>query len=139
MSPRYLAMVCLVASAVWLPSVGAQEPGVTFVREGGGLARILLSSGNGQLEIRRSLWSNTTARTESGKSLSLTDPLMYNSHGVLPDGTRSGGYWNKPETFDLWQVEEVKDPNRPRASIVEISAEPPGFGLRKEATVAIEE
>ena len=128
--------VCLLLAVVRVD--GAQEPSVTFTRDGDGLATFAVCSGTGRLEVRRRLWNNTTAFTESGQSLGLIDPLMYSAHTVLPDGSKGGGYWNRPEVFDLWQVQEVKDPNRPDAAIVRIVAEPPGFGLRKEVTVAVE-
>ena len=132
------SVVPLLVLVLGLCCAGAQEPAVTFVRQEGRLTKFVLDSGAGRLEVRRKLWNNTTAFTESGQSLPLIDPLMYSAHAVLPDGSKTGGYWNKPEVFDQWQVEEVEAPDRPGARIVRIVAEPSGFGLRKEVTVAVE-
>ena len=136
MSQSPMSAICLCLATVFC--AGAQQPGVILTRDGDRLTKFSVDSGKGRLEVRRNLWSNTTAFTESGQSLGLIDPLMYSAHAVLPDGSKGGGYWNKPEVFDLWQVEEVKDPERPEAGIVKIVAEPPGFGLRKEVTVTVE-
>ena len=135
---RTVTLWLLLALAPCLAAPALAE--VKLNRKGDKLDSFTLTSGLGKsrIDVRRKLWSNTYAMTESGKSLALIDPFFYNIVIRLADGAKAGGYWNKPEIFDLWLVEPVKDPKRPEASIVKILAAPPGWGVRKEVSIAVE-
>lgn len=131
----HLTCWAIVATCVWASTATGA---VTLERDGRTLKKITIDSGKGRIEIRRSLWQNTAVFTESGKVLAIVDPFMYNARTRGPDVKVRGGYWSKPEVFDLWKVEQIGDPKRPGASIVKITAEPPGLGLRKQVTIAVE-
>ena len=131
----HLAWWVIATTYIW---TGTTPGAVTFERDGETLKRIIIDSGKGRIEIRHSLWQNTTVFTGSGKALPIVDPFMYGARTRGPGGERRGGYWSKPEVFDLWQVERIDDPKRPGASIVKVTAEPPELGLRKQVTIAVE-
>ena len=134
--PLVLCLCATLALALAVPALAE----VKLERKGDKLNAFVLTSGLGKsrIAVSRKLWSNTYATTESGKVLPLIDPFMYNIVIRRADGSKTGGYWNKPDVFDLWLVEPVKDPKRPEASIVKILASPPGWGVRKEVSIAVE-
>jgi len=116
----------------------AATSALTFHRKDGKVSKFVVASAQGRIEIVRHIWSNTSVFTESGKRLALIDPFMYASHGRLADGKKVGGYYSKPEAFDTWKVEQIEVPGRDDASIVKISADVPGGGLRKEVVIALD-
>ena len=128
-------MLCCVALA---GVARGGEPGVTIKRVGDKLSLVNLQTAKGSVRINRGLWRNTTVTTESGKSASIIDPFMYSTNARTPDGKATGGYWSKPEVFDTWQIEQVKDAKRPGAPIVAISARQPDAPVMKEAAIALD-
>jgi len=129
---RLTALLVLAATAC------AVSADVTIEKDGDKLTSVKLTSSKGGILIQKKLWGNTVVTSESGKTWRVIDPFMYSSHARPPDGRDLGGYWSKPEVFETWKVEEVKDPDRAEATIVRIAAEQPELPLRKEAAIAVE-
>ena len=137
--PRPRALVCmcgLVVFAMVSLTVTAAFAEVAIQREGGQLKSITLKSGTGKIYIKRQNWGNTFMTTEKGKRFSATDPFMYQGGVERGDGKKVGGYWNKPEIFDTWKVEQANTPERPGVDIVKITAQQAGMPLCKEVAIA---
>lgn len=111
---------------------------VTIAREGEQLKGITMKTATGEIHIKRANWGNTTLKTASGKVMAVTDPFMYNAYVKRPGQKSVGGYWNKPEVFDTWKVEQVKAADKPGVDIVKIAAQMPDIPLRKEITIALD-
>lgn len=128
------AILCVTAAFVAGAAVMAD---VSFERDGKTLKKFVINSGAGRIEIRRAGWANTVVVTAKGKRLNVTDPFMYNAVITPPGKERIGGYWNKPEHFDLWKIEQPTAPDKPGTDILTISSQQPGVPLLKEVAIAV--
>jgi hypothetical protein len=102
------------------------------------LKKITIDSGQAELSMFRAVWSNTNLVTQSGQQVSVIDPFMYQCQ-VLVGQQEKGGYWSAHDIWDRWKVAQVQDAGRPFTDIVKIVAEPPGWGVRKEVSIAVKE
>ncbi len=102
------------------------------------LTKFTINSGQAELSMHRAVWRNTDLITQSGQQVSVVDPLMYQCQVSVGD-KEQGGYWSAHEMWDLWKINQVKDARRPYTDVVKIVAEPPGWGVRKEVSIAVKE
>jgi hypothetical protein len=111
---------------------------VAIEKKGDKVSKVTMSNETGKIQIARKLWSNTILTTASGKTQVVIDPFYYSASWKKADGKTGNAYWNKPENFDFWKFSESKDAERADTTILNISAAPPTFGLRKDVTIALE-
>ena len=132
-----LALLLVFAAAG--PDVAVAEITFQFSKDNEAtLGKFTIDSGRAEVSMFRAVWSNTHLVTQGGQRVSVTDPFMYQCT-VLVDGQQKGGYWNAPEIWDDWQVTQAQDANRPYDDLLKIVAEPPGWGVRKEVSIAVNE
>jgi hypothetical protein len=77
-----------------------QEPVKASIEKTDGVTQaVVLQNGATEFRLYRSLWQAVSVKTPAGKTLRITDPILYNTHANdLPKG--HDAYWSKPENWD---------------------------------------
>lgn len=126
-------LLMVIASLSSLTALGE----VVFETKEGILTKFTIDSGRAELMMHRAVWRNSTLVTQGGEHVSVVDPFMYFCQ-VSIGGTEKGGYWSSHEVWDGWNVEQIQSVDLPASDIVKIVAEPPGWGVRKEVSISVQ-
>lgn len=109
------ALGLLSPSTLW--AADTQEPvKATIEKKDDTTQAVVLQSGKSEFRVYRNLWQAVSVKTPAGRTLRITDPILYNTHANdLPKG--HDAYWSKPESWDSQLTFSVVErPDAPEGS-----------------------